>query len=137
MLNLEYNYKNKYSRICIDQNNDGIIAGRLINDCFENEFIAFNGIFEMISGLETIMDDSIGPKAYEIIRSFNSDMEDYNNKKFHPIVGNPMGQINTFDIRVIARKNCTWQGTIVWVEEQKEECFRSVLELIHLINSAL
>ncbi len=43
----------------------------------------------------------------------------------------------TFVIQVIDQQNATWQGTIQWTQEQKTESFRSVLELIKLIDSAL
>ena len=42
----------------------------------------------------------------------------------------------TFVIRVLYRQNATWQGTVHWVEENKDSSFRSELELMHLIESA-
>lgn len=42
-----------------------------------------------------------------------------------------------FDIKIISQENQTWQGTIQWLEEGKKQNFRSALELIRLIDSAL
>lgn len=35
------------------------------------------------------------------------------------------------------RQNATWQGSITWVDRQNKQYFRSALELIKLIESAL
>jgi len=45
--------------------------------------------------------------------------------------------VATFRLRVIFRQHTSWQGTLLWQDERQEESFRSVLELIHLIDSAL
>ena len=44
---------------------------------------------------------------------------------------------NTFVIKVIAKQNSTWQGTVTWVEAQQKQNFRSALELLKLIDGAL
>lgn len=46
-------------------------------------------------------------------------------------------QANTFIVKIIDQQNSTWQGSITWVEEKKEQKFRSVLELIKLVDGAL
>lgn len=43
----------------------------------------------------------------------------------------------TFIIDVKGNQNNTWQGTIQWVQEQKKVSFRSTLELIRLMDSAI
>lgn len=43
----------------------------------------------------------------------------------------------SFLVEVISQENHTWQGTIHWVEGRKKEYFRSALEMIRLIDSAL
>ena len=43
----------------------------------------------------------------------------------------------TFIINVKCRQNRTSQGTVTWIEGQKEVPFRSALELIKLIDSAM
>ena len=47
------------------------------------------------------------------------------------------GKVATFFIRVLFRQNASWQGSVFWHEGKQEERFRSVLELLLLINSAL
>ncbi|MCF0143292.1 MAG: hypothetical protein HUJ75_07940 [Parasporobacterium sp.] len=44
---------------------------------------------------------------------------------------------NKFIIQIISRENNTWQGTVEWIEKRKRMPFRSALELICLLESAL
>ena len=43
----------------------------------------------------------------------------------------------TFVIEIKNNQHNTWQGTIKWIEENKQEPFRSALELIRLIDSTI
>ncbi|NLC78547.1 MAG: hypothetical protein GX683_02310 [Ruminococcaceae bacterium] len=43
----------------------------------------------------------------------------------------------TFVVTVLYRQNATWQGTLKWLEGGREEKFRSALELIKLMDSAV
>lgn len=47
------------------------------------------------------------------------------------------GNSQKFVIDICCRENHTWQGSIHWVNENKKEYFRSVLEMIRLIDSAM
>lgn len=43
----------------------------------------------------------------------------------------------TFLLNIYNRQNATWQGTVTWVNKNEKQQFRSALELIKLIESAL
>jgi hypothetical protein len=43
----------------------------------------------------------------------------------------------SFLIRVQYKENTSWQGTVHWLEERKSQTFRSLLELIMLLEEAL
>ena len=43
----------------------------------------------------------------------------------------------TFVIQVISNQNASWQGTVQWVEKKRTVPYRSMLELIKLIDSAV
>lgn len=45
--------------------------------------------------------------------------------------------MGTFVVHVQYYENATWQGEVVWAEKNKTEKFRSALELLKLIDSAL
>jgi len=47
------------------------------------------------------------------------------------------GQMATFELQIVFRRHSSWQGVIRWLDRQREESFRSVLELILLMDSAL
>lgn len=44
--------------------------------------------------------------------------------------------IATFRLEIIFCRGNDWQGKIKWIEKDREECFRSGLELLRLIDSA-
>lgn len=48
-----------------------------------------------------------------------------------------MKKRGTFLMTVHNRENATWQGTLTWVDKNEKQQFRSALELIKLIESAL
>ncbi|MDD3369763.1 MAG: hypothetical protein PHP50_12935 [Lachnospiraceae bacterium] len=43
----------------------------------------------------------------------------------------------SFVVNIKGQENHSWQGTLTWVEGKKQENFRSALELLKLIDSAL
>ncbi len=47
------------------------------------------------------------------------------------------GEKATFVVQVQYRQHASWQGNVVWAERGERKPFRSVLELIKLIDSAL
>ena len=43
----------------------------------------------------------------------------------------------TFLVHVLNDQNASWQGTVTWTNGNKTQSFRSALELIRLIDSAV
>lgn len=43
----------------------------------------------------------------------------------------------TFLVQILNTQNATWQGTITWTDGKRQENFRSALEMIKLLDSAL
>ena len=43
----------------------------------------------------------------------------------------------TFIVDVKYRENATWQGKVIWAEKNKEQYFRSALELLKMMEDAL
>lgn len=44
---------------------------------------------------------------------------------------------NSFVVVIKETQNHTWQGTIEWIEKNEKQSFRSALEMIKLIDSAI
>ena len=51
--------------------------------------------------------------------------------------GESGGYLSTFVIKVQHRKNSTWQGKITWSDKAQSQYFRSVWEMIRLMESAI
>ena len=47
------------------------------------------------------------------------------------------GQQQTFIVRVTHRQNSTWQGQITWAEKNQKLTFRSIWEMIHMMENAI
>lgn len=43
----------------------------------------------------------------------------------------------TFVVRIHFRRNSTWQGTVTWADTKRTQNFRSALELVRLMDSAM
>ena len=97
---------------------------------------------ELIEQMEHIFNELDYPQSVMTLRSFEGtesverDKVMKNRTTSAPAL-NARGEMATFQVRVMFRQNASWQGSVRWVEEGKEENFRSVLELLHLIDSAI
>ena len=40
-------------------------------------------------------------------------------------------------VRIISQENATWQGQVTWLDTDQTESFRSMLELIRLMDTAI
>ena len=52
-------------------------------------------------------------------------------------MSNRQKKTETFIIKVMDQQNATWQGDVIWAEKNERQSFRSALELLKLIDSAL
>ncbi len=73
-------------------------------------------------------------RPYEVRRTNNSEREKVMSDKD---ILNKHGDVGTFIVRVQQRQNSSWQGRITWVDEDKTVYFRSVFEMMKLIDAAL
>ena len=48
-----------------------------------------------------------------------------------------MEKRETFVVHIISQEGSTWQGQVTWLDEKKTKNFRSLLELIKLMDTAL
>lgn len=40
-------------------------------------------------------------------------------------------------VHIVSQENATWQGQVTWLDEKETKNFRSLLELIKLLDTAL
>ncbi|MBO5778455.1 MAG: hypothetical protein J6R82_02690 [Clostridia bacterium] len=120
--------------ICIDQYENKRLCGRMYNTSHDDGYV-FQSTMELLLSMESTLGDANSPQSYSCKRVFRPASE-------HPIIekmqeGPREGERATFSLRVLFRQNASWQGTLYWHEGRQEERFRSVLELLFLIDSAL
>ena len=121
------------TRICIDAFEKGIPQGRFYNPYMEAEQ-PFESLMQLLQGMEGNLERMAFPKAYQVTRTFAP----LPRACTSPVGEAPLqGKIATFAVRILFRQNASWQGNITWLEGKKEQSFRSVLELILLMNTAL
>ena len=132
-----------FIRICIDGYDHGEIRGRLFN-AYYRDALFFDSGMEMIRKLDEIFETFGYPHATMDLRSFETEEE---KAEHEPVMRirmaptqelfkhNAHGELATLRMRVMFRQNASWQGTVRWVEEELEESFASVLELLLLIDS--
>ncbi|MGE4214705.1 MAG: hypothetical protein AB7E42_08020 [Anaerotignaceae bacterium] len=128
--------------ICIDKFESDEVIGKFYH-CFSDKPVVFKTSLGMINSLEKVMDMIDYPQKTTKSRIFKISKvnEDKRVKELTKLMSEPdamknRGEKATFIVEVKYRENATWQGTVKWVEENKEQSFRSALELIKLIDSA-
>ena len=122
-------------RLCIDSYDDQVPEGRLFHPSLETGAFHFHSVIQLVLKIEQLLDDMKFPQSFTAKRSF---------APIHSLAPDEpsadaadAGAVGTFVLRLIFRQHTTWQGTVTWVEGRGEQNFRSVLELLLLLDSAL
>ncbi len=128
--------------LCIHAANSGKMRGEFYHSYSPNP-VPFSGIGQMTLRMEMLYNWLQFPHPGTKMRSFTETetppvrvterkriMSDNELLSKH-------GDIGTFVVRVQHRQNSSWQGRITWLEEDKTVQFRSVWEMIKLIESAV
>ncbi len=120
--------------VCVDSYEEKVLCGCIYNPYLEGE-INFRSTMQFIETMEGMFERMNFPQAYEEKRTFTKlEGEEYQVKS---CLEEHQGKLATFELKIFFRQNASWQGTLNWIEEKREESFRSVLELLLLLNSAL
>ena len=118
--------------VCIDSYENGIPEGRLCNAV--GETVAFESLVQFLLRVETLLEAQQSPQSYTVLRKFT----DYVPAEQNTSDGNlRKGELATFELQVLFRQHTSWQGVLNWREGKLEQSFRSVLELVLLMDSAL
>ena len=124
----------------------GTMRGKLYSQYLETPYI-FCSLVRMIAKMEEIFDEKRFPEKFMSHRSFgiakNSKKADTKgrdiiNDQEKPAINEESGGSKcTFEISVRFRQNATWQGQILWAERNLTQNFRSVLEMLKLMDEAI
>lgn len=119
--------------ICVDSYHCGTLQGRFYSP-FLNEGQSFQSLSQFIAKMEQTLDGMEFPKAYTVTRTFSPPPE---KPPGPPGTVYQDGKLASFALRILFRQNASWQGSITWLDQNQEQSFRSVLELILLFDNAL
>ena len=126
--------------VCVDNVDNEAYQGRIYH-LYRNQPIYFANILQMIKWMEAFYNELEFPKS--------STKDRYFVKKMYPMlqggkrvlsknqIMKQKGKQGTFLVRVQYRQNATWQGQITWVEGQETKSFRSVLEMLKLMDNVI
>ena len=121
--------------VCVDACEQRAISGRMYHSSMEYG-LQFHSLMELLLDMDELLDEIQLPQATVEMRTFGKRRRSLRGTPV-PIVREWTGEIATFEVRVLYRQNASWQGTIKWIEGKKESQFRSVMELLTLVDSAL
>lgn len=134
---VSYGYENSFrtTLVCIDDYTNKIMRGRIYNPHLPNG-VEFAGVMDLLLQMEKMFEDLKCPQAFSSLRTFRPG----NGERIAPAEASKdirEGAVATFSLRILFRQNSSWQGSVMWHEGKTEEPFRSVLELLMLMDSAL
>lgn len=120
--------------VCIDCYENSEPKGRYYNPYLPHGK-HFSSLVEFLKSMEDTLDEMRLPQSFTAVRTFAPPPE---HRSCDPPAAEQLeGKAATFALRVLFRQNASWQGSVKWLEGGLEQSFRSVLELILLMDSAL
>lgn len=133
----------KKIQVCIDACGCGGLKGRAYHPAL-GPLVRFSDINQLWSNLEEVFNAIEYPAASTKCRAFGRKKQDSKGNKERQAMAQkktagicPAGKKATFIVQVMYRQNATWQGQVVWSEKNETRQFRSALELVKLIDSAV
>ena len=119
--------------ICVDDYDNGVLAGRFYSA--SQGMISFRSLSQFLLKMESVLEEMQEPQSYTAKRTFStmlpSEDEIPSPAQFRK------GAKATFELQVLFRQHSSWQGVLIWKDRRSEQSFRSVLELVFLLDSAL
>ena len=125
---------NRTVLVYVDSVSDGIPSGRF-HIASKQEAKPFHGFCQLLIAVNQQLDRENFPQAFEELRKFHIPTAPDKNSLTRTNQKN--GALATLSIRILFRQNASWQGSILWQEGNQEIFFRSVLELLVLMDNVL
>jgi len=128
--------------LCINRLEAHQLSGKLYHG-YSTGGVLFQNEEQMLFQMEQLFDEIRFPHPTTNSRTF-SDRKQENGEVQERIrvmsdeeLLSRHGDLGTFVVRVQHRQNSSWQGSITWTERNQTIYFRSVWEMIKLIESAM
>ena len=106
---------------------------------YYGEEIAFGNLTRLLLLMEDLMDEMDCPQPSLKSRRFGTGLKAAERASIAgELLPKPEQEvIATFKVKVLFRQGASWQGKISWLEGGQESTFRSALELVKLMDSAI
>ena len=119
--------------VCVDSYENGVPRGQMYLPGQPGE--RFESLSQLLLRGERLLEQGGGVQSYTTPRIF---------ALVRPLPPAPCGATEltrgnaaTFEIWILFRQHASWQGELLWMEKNTRQSFRSVLEMITLMDSAL
>ena len=124
--------------IGVDSYVEKSVVGRLWHGC-RGEEASFANLMQLLLLLDKILENQGFPDAQLGCKSFATpETLPCSLQTDTAEAGKPScGTLASFRLKILFRQNTSWQGIVTWTESRQEQTFRSALELIMLLDSAL
>lgn len=127
--------------VCVEQKRESGICGCFYH-AYSREATMFQNENQLIMRMGNFFEAIQFPFPGTEIRTFDKRKQNQRKEKQQKMVSEEEllrhhGENGTFIVRVQHMQNSSWQGLLTWVEEDRTVSFRSVLELLKLIESAV
>lgn len=134
MQQMKGNNPNRTTLVCVDSFEDSIPSGRMY-DLYFGKAVKFHGVMQFMFHMEELLNKMNSSKDLENLQASTSSLNDGENPI--DVKSIEKGKVETFSIQVVSRKNMSWQGTVCWMDGEREKQFHSELELVLLLDSVL
>ena len=124
----------KTSVIKVYSYQDKNLQGILYNPYYGEE-VAFSNLTRLLLLMEDMMDGMKFPQEAVQNRRFKHHEKREETVRILPKPAQEA--IATFKVKVLFRQGASWQGKVSWAEGKQEMAFRSALELVKLMDSAI
>lgn len=130
-------------RVCVDAWAGGEVTGRLYH-CYSKQPEPIGRTSDVLDSIDRLCDRLNYPARTQQPRHFGpaKPKPQTTQKKVEPQMtrqelAEQKGKMATFVVHVMYRQHSTWQGSVTWAETGEKANFRSALELIKLMDSAM
>ena len=128
--------------LCVNAVSGGRVQGELYHS-YSRDPVPFSNMGEMTFAMERVYDalkfphPSTNTRTFVPAKSAGEVFQERSRIMSDESLLSKHGDIGTFIVRVQHRQNNTWQGRITWADKNKTLNFRSIWEMVHLMENAL
>ncbi len=127
--------------LCVDRISRHRMTGRLYHR-YSKQVIPFVSGEQAVFLMEQLFDSLQFPYPSTLERSFSEELKSAPTSRQERLMNDEdllsrHGDLGSFIVHVQHRQNSSWQGTLTWMERDKTVHFRSIWEMIKLVESAL